>query len=130
MLMRSGFALVVLTASTCGLNVGTSVGVSDYRVTPCDFGHRRLLLVRHGAVAPEAHDPPLRLGAVYSSHDVPLSAAGAAEATAIASLIASAHGHEVRRLCASPLAMHSGRLISRAVGPLVRSQNPADRNNV
>jgi broad specificity phosphatase PhoE len=116
------FLLLQSVAWSTGLSVGTFTrsAVPDYDVSPCDCEHRRLILVRHGAVSPESHDPPLRQGAVYGgSYNVPLSEAGVAEAAAIASLISIAHGHEVRQLCASPRAMHSGRLIARAVSPLV-----------
>lgn len=117
------YLLLLLSAAWgYGLSVGTSTrsAVPDYNVSPCDCEHRRLILVRHGAVSPELHDPPLRQGAVYGgNYNVPLSEAGEAEAAIIASLISTAHGHEVRQLCASPRAMHSGRLIARAVSPLV-----------
>jgi len=86
--------------------IALHVSVPGYHVTPCDIEHRRLIVVRHGVVAPN------------DQRDGALSTAGAAEATAVAALIASAHGHEVRHLCASP-PVHSAQLIARAISPMV-----------
>ena len=65
---------------------------------------RRLVLVRHGAVAREDNDPPVPPSAYYGgSIDVPLSAQGKAEALAAAALIASELSTEVKALWASPM---------------------------
>ena len=65
---------------------------------------RRLILVRHGAVNREMHNPPIKAGALYGGDlEVPLSELGEAEAVAAAVCIGEELGSEVRLVCSSPM---------------------------
>lgn len=99
------------TCSICALVGSTSIG-GGYAVQPVDLTHRRLIFVRHGAVAPHLCEPPLRANAFYGAgHNVPLSTSGVAEAHATAEIIRRFHSEEVSSLCASPLAMHTSAIL-------------------
>jgi len=80
------------------------VGTNALRVPSAPLGARRLVLIRHGAVAREAHDPPVKPGALYGGNiEVPLSALGEAEASAAAEFVGSNVDAEVRVVFSSPM---------------------------
>ena len=67
------------------------------------YDARRLLLVRHGAVSREAHNPPVAPGALYGGDlEVPLSELGEAEAQAAAIFIRDGED-DVRDVWSSPM---------------------------
>jgi len=100
------------------------IGVLGIAIQP---GHRRLILVRHGAVNRELSEPPLKPGAFYGGNvDVPLSAAGEAEAIAAAKLIAEKHKAEVAALWSSPMrrALFGARAIGTAIAAAAEEWSP------
>ena len=84
---------------------------------------RRLVLVRHGAVARHLADPIVRPGALYGGNfDVPLSETGQAEAEAAANFIATQpFARDVRFVCSSPMsrALFGAKRIASLLSPQI-----------
>ena len=81
-------------------------------------GHRRVILVRHGAVNRERAEPPVRPRAFYGGNvDVPLSVLGEAEAMAAAKLIQAEYGAQVSKIWSSPMrrALFGARVVGTAI---------------
>ena len=109
-LMRWLVAAVVV--SLCGA----------FTLPPIPIDAKRLILVRHGAVARELHDPPIPPGALYGGNlEVPLSKQGEAEAVAAADMIGefAASGEKVQFVASSPMkrALYGADLIAEAIQP-------------
>uniref|UniRef100_A0A7S3F0X5 Phosphoglycerate mutase (2,3-diphosphoglycerate-dependent) n=1 Tax=Haptolina ericina TaxID=156174 RepID=A0A7S3F0X5_9EUKA len=97
------------------------VGAHGLEIPPTPFGARRLILVRHGAVARELHEPPVKPGALYGGNvDVPLSQLGEEEAAAAAAFIET-NCFDVRVIFSSPMkrALYGARSVCDVLKPSV-----------